>query len=70
MEDSPIGGGGGGDSGAADRSNQLLQEQIDIQKRQEKQQLQAVSEQQFKIIKSQGGMSWDASAPVGIPPQT
>jgi hypothetical protein len=47
-------GGGGGSSAAADQSNKLLQKQIDIQQSQYKQQLQSLSEEQFKIIKSQG----------------
>ena len=60
------GGGDGGSSAAVDQSNKLLQEQIDIQQRQYQQQLQSLSEQQFKVIKSQGGMNWNAGAPVGI----
>ena len=61
-----MGGGGGGGSSAADQSNKLLQEQIDIQKRQYQQQLSSLSEEQFNIIKSQGGMNWNANSPVGI----
>jgi hypothetical protein len=60
------GDGGGGSSAAADQSNKLLQEQIDIQQRQYQQQLSSLSEEQFNIIKSQGGMNWNAGAPVGI----
>ena len=59
-------GGGGGSSAAADQSNKLLQKQIDIHQSQYKQQLQSLSEEQFKIIKSQGGMNWNAGEPVGI----
>lgn len=60
------GGGDGGSSAAVDQSNKLLQEQIDIQQREYQKQLQSLSEEQFKVIKSQGGMNWNAGAPVGI----
>ena len=64
-----MGGKGGGASKEADKSNQLLQEQIDQQKREEQDQLRALSEQEFNIVKSQGGFNWNAQKPTGITPQ-
>jgi len=63
--------GGGGDSGATDaanRSNDLLQKQLDIQRQQYKDQLQALSEKEFNIIKTKGGLNWDSGAPTGVNP--
>ena len=60
-------GGGGGDS-ASNQANKLLQEQIDIQKQQERQKQKALAEQEMNIIKSQGTMNWSSAAPTGIDP--
>jgi len=59
-----MGGGGGNDS--ANKSNDLLQEQIDTQKQQETEKKAQLSQQEFGIIKSQGVMNWDGKTPTGI----
>ena len=60
--------GGKGGGGASDDANKMLAEQIAMQKRSEAQKMKALSEQQFNIIKSQGTMNWNSSAPSGITP--
>lgn len=63
-------GGGGDASEEAEKSNELLQKQLDEQKREEQQQLQALSQQEFNIVKSQGGLNWNAQKPTGIQPES
>lgn len=58
--------GGGGGSKSAKAANALLAQQIAMQQREYEQQLAALGEQEFSIVKSQGGMNWNAKTPTGI----
>lgn len=53
---------------SAKKSNQLLQQQVDTQRLQERQKKEQLSEQEFAIIKEQSGLNWNSNAPTGVKP--
>lgn len=52
-----------GGSDSADKANALLQEQLDLAKQQTAFKLQSLQSNAMNVLKSQGGLNWNAKAP-------
>ena len=52
-----------GGSGSADKANQILQEQLNDSRQQTAFKLQYLQSDAMNVLKSQGGLNWNAKAP-------